>query len=515
MNHEREVVRARVQLTATSPFWGALSAALKVRIIPGIKTARTDGTHLDFDPAYLESKPFSEIKTTVAHEVCHVFLKHTFRIKGRNKKLANIAADHVVNLLLKRAGFHIPEGWLCDERFEDMYFEQVYAIIKKEHDDEQERKRQEQEALKQQAEEEEQQAGQGDSDEDSDDEDENEDEDDQEESEEGDESDDDGESKEDEEEEGDETITEGWTKPSDSDEDSDSDSEQDDEDDDEDTDDDSSGQDSDDDSESDSDDMSEEAGGGTQGSGEEEDWVDELPSYFTEPESSEEEGDDPEERQLNEEDWNILVEQALSVARRAGDVPAGIDRAIEAARALNTDWRTVLRQFIQNICKLSYTWSSPAKRYLAAGIYLPSFKNDGLPALGLGNDTSGSVRNEYQAVVGGELTSIMYELKPERIDVFHCDEMVHAIEEFTPDGSEIKLNALGGGGTKFQPVFDAMNERSLTQGINYKGCIFFSEDLDHFDQLTEPDFPVLWIVPQYCRKNSMKFGEVVRIDLYE
>src|ERR1700722_16447898 len=43
-------------------------------------------------------------------------------------------------------------------------------------------------------------------------------------------------------------------------------------------------------------------------------------------------------------DWQIAVEQAETVAKLAGKLPAGVRRSLEAAQAARVDWRELLRR---------------------------------------------------------------------------------------------------------------------------------------------------------------------------
>jgi predicted metal-dependent peptidase len=50
-------------------------------------------------------------------------------MKSRNQKIANMAADYVINLTLKDFGFKVPEWVLCDEKFRNMTKDEVYQYL--------------------------------------------------------------------------------------------------------------------------------------------------------------------------------------------------------------------------------------------------------------------------------------------------------------------------------------------------------------------------------------------------
>src|SRR5207244_3632167 len=98
-----------------------------------------------------------------------------------------------------------------------------------------------------------------------------------------------------------------------------------------------------------------------------------------------------------------------------------------------------------------YSWTSPNRRYVAAGVYLPGTVKENTPRLALAIDTSGSIGQEMLDTFAAELSAIMLETRPAAIDVLYCDSRIQGdVETFTPDDGEITLTPRGGGGTRFQ-----------------------------------------------------------------
>jgi predicted metal-dependent peptidase len=215
-----------------------------------------------------------------------------------------------------------------------------------------------------------------------------------------------------------------------------------------------------------------------------------------------EEGED----RMTEADWQIAAEQAAMAARRAGTMGANLDRALEASREAKTDWRTILRRFIENSMPSDYSWSNPNRRYIHQGIYLPGVVKENMPRIGVAVDTSGSIDQVMLTRFAEELTAIMKETRPESIDVVYCDTSVKGQESFDPDDDLIVLHARGGGGTAFQPALDHFT-------IDPPVCVIYLTDLmGPFPQ--EPEYPVLWAVPeQYTTPEP--FGERVALSRFE
>ena len=113
------VVRAKVRLQKQSPFFSYLVQTLNIAV---------DAT-LPFESACVDSKKnvslhpkfvakIGEAKTTgvLIHEVMHVALDHFGRTGGRDKRLANIAQDIVINDILAANDFELPEGLITDAK---------------------------------------------------------------------------------------------------------------------------------------------------------------------------------------------------------------------------------------------------------------------------------------------------------------------------------------------------------------------------------------------------------------
>lgn len=205
---------------------------------------------------------------------------------------------------------------------------------------------------------------------------------------------------------------------------------------------------------------------------------------------------------MSEADWQIAAEQASSIAKRAGNMPGDIDRAIQAARETPTDWRTILRRFIEQTVPSDYSWTHPNRRYIAQGIYLPGVVKENLPRIGVAVDTSGSIDSEMLRQFANELTQIVHEARPESVEVIYVDTKVQGVEIFTPDDPEVRLEAKGGGGTNFQPAINHFKQ-------NPPVCMIYLTDL-YASEPEEPEFPVLWAVPEWQSKDGW-FGETVRL----
>jgi predicted metal-dependent peptidase len=119
-----------LRLRMKSPFFGTL--AMFVQFIPceNIATAATDGRSIFFNPEFLKILPRAQQDGLLLHEILHAALLHPLRLRERDGKLWNIAADIVVNgMIIRQGGFELPLDGLRDETLEHLSVEEVYELL--------------------------------------------------------------------------------------------------------------------------------------------------------------------------------------------------------------------------------------------------------------------------------------------------------------------------------------------------------------------------------------------------
>lgn len=95
-------------------------------------SAYTNGLTLGYNPDFFEAATPGQRVFVLVHECDHVARLHIARGKDFDHDIFNQAADHVINLTLKNAGFEMYDWVLCDPRFADMSTEEVYKILEAE-----------------------------------------------------------------------------------------------------------------------------------------------------------------------------------------------------------------------------------------------------------------------------------------------------------------------------------------------------------------------------------------------
>jgi predicted metal-dependent peptidase len=102
-----------------------------------------------------------------------------------------------------------------------------------------------------------------------------------------------------------------------------------------------------------------------------------------------------------------------------------------------------------------------------------------------------------------ELSAIIEDTQPERVYVVYCDAQVHGVEEFTADDLPLQLHPRGGGGTRFEPVFDWVE----STGVQPDALVYLTDTYGSFPAQA-PDYPVLWAT---TAGTHVPFGEVIQI----
>ena len=205
------------------------------------------------------------------------------------------------------------------------------------------------------------------------------------------------------------------------------------------------------------------------------------------------------------------MHQALNLARAEGKIPGAIEATIHAAHVSTVDWRTLLRRYMTDVLKSDYSWSVPNRRFIDSGLYLPSIRSDGIEAIAVIVDTSGSLPEDTLAAFWTELREMAVELQPENIVVLQVDAEVQDAAEYAPDDLPVEIAVKGRGGTDFRPGFAWLEGHCIRPAAV---CLYFTDMQCSDYPETEPDFPVLWVNYAGTPRESHRepWGERIDID---
>lgn len=129
---QRMLNKAKGQLffNKNSGFLGSLLCRMKFEWRDDIPTAQTNGEVLRWNPDFFLSLDKETRVTVLAHELWHVAYMHCARGEGLDPELYNIAADHVINLMLAEHNYFM-DGfpYVMDEKYIGWSTEQVYKDL--------------------------------------------------------------------------------------------------------------------------------------------------------------------------------------------------------------------------------------------------------------------------------------------------------------------------------------------------------------------------------------------------
>ena len=112
----------------------------KVEVSDDVPTACTNGRDVKYGREFMDTLNEKDIRGVILHENLHKAFRHMTvwkHLYKKNPKLANMACDYVINLLIRDADpegkeVTLPEGGLIDGRFRGMDAGEVFRILEKE-----------------------------------------------------------------------------------------------------------------------------------------------------------------------------------------------------------------------------------------------------------------------------------------------------------------------------------------------------------------------------------------------
>ena len=201
-------------------------------------------------------------------------------------------------------------------------------------------------------------------------------------------------------------------------------------------------------------------------------------------------------------EWQVAVQQAASVAKARGQLPASLEKFVGALLEPTVDWRAVLWRFLQASTKDDFSYRRPSQRGMTLGAYLPILYSERVGEIVWAVDTSRST-SEYLTAFASEFNAAVLMVRPSKTWVMYADCKVQKVEEFEEGEAVIPKVIPGGGGTSFCPVFDEVEERGIEPV-----CLVYLTDLEGQAPKHAPGYPVLWVTPN---TNAGPWGETVRM----
>jgi predicted metal-dependent peptidase len=175
-------------------------------------------------------------------------------------------------------------------------------------------------------------------------------------------------------------------------------------------------------------------------------------------------------KEMSAEDAQAL-EREIDEAIRQGALAAGkingaTTRDIDALLKPQVDWRAALREFITSTCTGGdySTWARPNRRYIGAGVYMPSGISETVDELVIAVDTSGSIAQRELTTFLSEVKGVVDAVKPNRVRLLYWGTRVSGDETYDASNMDKLIQSTkprGGGGTHPQCVPDYMAEHKI------------------------------------------------------
>lgn len=206
---------------------------------------------------------------------------------------------------------------------------------------------------------------------------------------------------------------------------------------------------------------------------------------FEEPAEDAQDGDG----QSLKDQWEQAVIQAAQIAEATrGAVPTDMQRILDKMRVRNIDWKQEMSAFVKDALSMRNDWSRPARRHSWQPVIYPRRKANDIGLVVFGLDTSGSIDNATRAEFAAHGGQAVADVGCRAV-ALDCDAAIQA-EHWLAPGDEFPLEAKGGGGTDYCPIF----RRALQlaeEGERIAGIVVLG-DLDG-TMPDDPGIPTLWI----------------------
>ena len=127
-----DITALKRKVIAVYPFFGSIAADVEYQETEDIKSIKSDGRNIFYNPKYMSCLSAADQIFVLAHELCHIAFEHTARGKGKDPMIWETATDAVINQMLKRDGLDIIAGGIDYPEAIDYDAEQYYEILLKE-----------------------------------------------------------------------------------------------------------------------------------------------------------------------------------------------------------------------------------------------------------------------------------------------------------------------------------------------------------------------------------------------
>ncbi|MBR3781631.1 MAG: hypothetical protein IKK63_10585 [Clostridia bacterium] len=220
---------------------------------------------------------------------------------------------------------------------------------------------------------------------------------------------------------------------------------------------------------------------------------------------------------LREEWQKRIIDAAEAVSIRdpsdqRGLLPAFAKRIIKELRKPQTDWRSILNEFVQEeIC--DYSFSPPDRRFGDSDFFLPDFneKDETVKNILFMIDTSGSMSDDMITAAYSEVKGAIDQFngKLEGLLGFF-DAAVIPPTPFSDEDEFMVIKPKGGGGTDFEVIFKYVDDHMTDEPP--ASIIILTDGYAPFpDEEKANGIPVLWLLNN--KDVEPPWGKIARIEV--
>jgi len=201
--------------------------------------------------------------------------------------------------------------------------------------------------------------------------------------------------------------------------------------------------------------------------------------------------------------WRQRLAGAAQQAMQAGKLGASLRRLVDHLLQPQLPWRMLLARYMTAASRDDYSYMRPSRREGAA--IFPSLRSSQIDVVVV-LDTSGSIRDEEMREFVSEVDAIKAQVRA-RITLLACDARLSADgpRVYEPwEAFELPANLRGGGGTRFTPAFEWVEQSGCVPDL----LVYFTDAEGEFPG-QEPRFPVIWLVKG---RSTVPWGQRVQLN---
>jgi predicted metal-dependent peptidase len=206
----------------------------------------------------------------------------------------------------------------------------------------------------------------------------------------------------------------------------------------------------------------------------------------------------------HEREVAIRTATAAEASKAAGKETSTVRRFVSDVQVVKQPWYTQLQKYMVALTAAEFNWAKPdfKRSTLYGGMICPKMSSESLGRVIIGFDYSGSISDVQAGAMGAHCSDIMSDCRPSEVDVVYFDSEIKGNDVYTGPDYDLKMRAVGGGGTDFHPIIEYAEASDDCQLL-----IIFTDMYGPMP--SDCSVPVLWVVDN---KEVACFGDTIEAD---